>query len=84
MAKNTSREEDGFKKGVSWEPGEPWPSRRGPLDGPQGPDKRPWVPEAPKPKTASKARKKGSGNAKGGGKPSKPQDFYPNGALPRA
>jgi len=37
----------------------------------------------PSPKTASKARKKGSGNAKGGGKPSKPQDFYPNGALPR-
>ena len=35
-------------------------------------------------KVASKAKKTGSGNAKGGGKPSKPQDFYPNGALPKA
>jgi len=42
------------KKGdtqVAWEPGDPWPSKEGPLDGPQGPDpNRPWVPEAPKAK----------------------------------
>jgi len=40
---------------VAWEPGDPWPSKGGPLDGPQGPDpNRPWVPEAPKAKRKSK------------------------------
>ena len=44
-----AREQKKFKmQELAWEPGEPWPSRHGPLDGPQGPDKRPWVPEAPK------------------------------------
>jgi len=34
---------------VAWEPGEPWPSRDGPLDGPQGPAPGiPWVPQNPR------------------------------------
>jgi len=51
---------------------------------PDGWGSLPGKPPGPKPKVASKARKTGSGNAKGGGKPSKPQDYYPNGVLPRA
>ena len=40
---------------IAWEPGDPWPSRHGPLDGPQGPAPGiPWVPEAPKAKRKSK------------------------------
>ena len=40
---------------IAWEPGDPWPSKDGPLDGPQGPTKDiPWVPEAPKAKRKSK------------------------------